>query len=104
MNPGRWHSRKAVELERSPISDELRESILLVLNKNRVVTGRDKGVLNVRAGERPGEIVYVAPEMNISCMVYEDDTFLTFEWPFGNRKQRARKRDFLSELAQKLSQ
>ena len=89
-------------MAKSPISDELRESILVILNKKREVAGKKKGVLNIRAGDKRGEIVYVALAMNISCMVYEDDTFFYFKWPFGNLQQRAGKDDFLSELTQKL--
>lgn len=64
--------------------------------------GKEKGVLDIKAGNKPGEIIYVAVEMNISCIVSEDDVFFWFDWEYG-KKQRARKEDFLSELSQKLS-
>jgi hypothetical protein len=87
---------------KTPVSDELRESILLVLNQRRQKVGRKMGVLDIRPGLRPGEIVYVAPEMNISCMVSQDNQYFYFEWEYG-ASQKARKDKFLAELAQKLT-
>ncbi|MCX6721044.1 MAG: hypothetical protein NT026_00335 [Candidatus Staskawiczbacteria bacterium] len=89
-------------MRKTPVSDELRESILAVLNKRREAVGRERGVLNIRAGAKPGEIVYVALEMNISCIVSEDEAFFWFHWEYG-KKQKARKGAFLSELSQKLA-
>jgi hypothetical protein len=86
---------------KTPVSDELRESILLVLNQRRQKVGREMGVLDIRAGLRPGEIVYVAPEMNVSCMVSQDECFFYFHWEYG-MSQKARKNKFLAELTQKL--
>ena len=90
-------------LPKIPVSDELRSSIISVLRKRIRIAGKEKGVLDIRAGDETGEIVYVALEMNVSCMVYEDDLFFHFEWQFGGDKQRARKGDFLSELSEELS-
>ena len=85
-----------------PVSNDLRESILIVLNNERKNSGKGKrkGLLDIKSGIDQGEIVYVMVEQNISCQITEDKLYLYFSWPSG-RKHRARKDEFLSELAQK---
>ena len=87
-----------------PVSNELRELILLVLNNERKATskGKQKGLLDIKSGIDQGEIIYVMLEMNISCRVCEDEDFFYFDWPSG-RRHRARKEEFLAELSQKTS-
>jgi len=85
-----------------PVSDEIRESILSVLKHRLETHGRNRGVVNVKPGNKPGEIVYVSPEMNTSCMASEDNDYFYFDWPSG-RRRRAQKDKFLSERASKLA-
>jgi len=82
--------------------DKLRISIISALKAQKKITGKERGVLDIKAGNRTGEIVYVANEMNISCMVSEDDVSLYFVWQNG-KIQRVLKEKLLknpSELSQ----
>ena len=92
-----------MKLKETPVLDELRDLIIEVLKKQQHKSGREKGVLDIKAGPRPGEIIYVLREMNIECIVTDDSEYLHFSWPTG-RRQKTPRNTFLENVSAKLSQ
>lgn len=78
------------------ISDKLRETIMTSLNNIAKKDGY-KNYLQVKKGNLPGQIIYVLPEMNLSCTIFEDELFFYREFTSGTRR-KILKKDFLIKL------
>ncbi len=70
-------------MARVTISDELRGLVLIDLNRLRENDDKHKGILNVKKGKLPGQIVYVMPDMDIYCTLSEDEEFVYREFQSG---------------------
>jgi hypothetical protein len=80
---------------RQPVSDELLESVICRLKRQKPTPK----MLGVQRGKHPAEIIFLTCEGKVPCQVKEDDMFVFFEMPSGENDFCARKSDFLEELS-----
>jgi hypothetical protein len=84
-------------MEKVLISEEVREAMIASLNTRAKKDGY-KNYLQVKKGDLLGQIIYVLAEMNISCTVFEDESFFYREFASGTCRKIS-KQDFFNHAA-----